>query len=478
MIGASGMTKGSTGVRMTSTNTWPLLSALVLCLLWPLGADAQVGEIVYAQGIATAQRTGEPARFVTKGDLLSEGDVLTTSSKGYAVITMKDGAKMTLRPDTVFAIDRYAHDAGEESAVMRLVRGGFRALTGLIGKRNPGGVRIQAASATIGIRGTEFDARICGAECKGEAAERVASTQDETTRIAVARVVQLTGVASASAAGQPPRPLVAGAPLYEGDTVRTRDGALAVLGFRDQSRMSMNANTALRIDSFSYASRDREDNVAIRLLRGGLRAFTGLIGKTQPRNVRYATAVATIGIRGTGMDMSCEGPCAEEPAGPSPADGNGLAVFTWDGTVLLLVGDQEVPVEIDQAVLVDAGGQIKPYISLPDFLRAFAAPRPDRVEVNWEELFGIDASGDEKALYITVRDGKVILSAAEAVELNPGDSAQLLEGSTIPQRLSEIPLIMRNDPFPSPSRFDERNPRVHQLFGTTTGRPGQAICEM
>ena len=66
----------------------------------------------------------------------------------------------------------------------------------------------------------------------------------------------------------------------------------------------------------------------LRLLRGGLRAFTGLIGKTQPRNVRFTTSVATIGIRGTGMDLSCQGSCAEEPGEAPPPDGDGLALLT------------------------------------------------------------------------------------------------------------------------------------------------------
>lgn len=450
----------------------------------PSSALAQaVGEVIYAQGIATAQRPGEPARFIAKGDALSEGDVLSTSAKGYAVIGMRDGAKMTLRPDTVFAIDRYAHDKGEESAVMRLIRGGFRAVTGLIGKRNPGGVRIQASTATIGIRGTEFDARLCGLECKREAA--LAAQQPNTeARDIVARVVQLNGPASAVSPQQPARTLAAGAPLYEGDVVRTGQGGVAVLGFKDQTRLSLNPSASVRIDSFSYGARAREDNFALRLLRGSLRAFTGLIGKTQPTAVRYTTSVATIGIRGTGMDMSCEGPCAEEPSGPAPADGNGLVVFTWDGMVLVSACpperacDAEVEVPVDKAVFVDGKGNLRTQISVPEFLRAIQAPRPDGVQVNWEELFGIQGSGDEQGLYVTVRDGKVFLSATSSIELNPGDAAQLLEGSDKPQRLSEIPLILRNDPFPIPSRFDERNARVLQLFGTSTGRPGQELCEM
>ncbi|MGI9133402.1 MAG: hypothetical protein ACR2I0_05590, partial [Rhodoferax sp.] len=56
------------------------------------------------------------------------------------------------------------------------------------------------------------------------------------------------------------------------------------------------------------------------MLRGSLRALTGLIGKANNRNVGFSTATATIGIRGTGLDLDC---------GASEA----CSFFTWLGTI-------------------------------------------------------------------------------------------------------------------------------------------------
>ena len=78
----------------------------LLCAAPPLAAQP-VGDVVYVQGIASAQKPGEAARFIQKGDALNEGDVINTGGRGYAVVELKDGSKMTLRPDTTFAIDKF-----------------------------------------------------------------------------------------------------------------------------------------------------------------------------------------------------------------------------------------------------------------------------------------------------------------------------------------------------------------------------------
>jgi hypothetical protein len=143
------------------------LARRLLCASAPLAAQP-IGDVVHVQGIASAQRPGEPARFLQKGDALNEGDVINTAARGYAVIQLKDDSKITLRPDTTFAIPEYRQGTANEGMLVRLLKGGMRAVTGLMAKRNPQSVRINAGTATIGIRGTSFDARLCGTECAQE----------------------------------------------------------------------------------------------------------------------------------------------------------------------------------------------------------------------------------------------------------------------------------------------------------------------
>ena len=72
-----------------------------------------VGEVTYAHGLTSVQRPGEDARFVQKGDKLNQGDVISTSNRGFAVVSLKDGTKITLRPNTSFSVDKFSHGAGE-----------------------------------------------------------------------------------------------------------------------------------------------------------------------------------------------------------------------------------------------------------------------------------------------------------------------------------------------------------------------------
>ncbi len=66
---------------------------------------------------------------------------------------------MSLQPQTQFRLETYGYDKDDSkknSIVMNLLKGGFRTITGLIGKTNRQGYKLQTATATVGIRGTEF----------------------------------------------------------------------------------------------------------------------------------------------------------------------------------------------------------------------------------------------------------------------------------------------------------------------------------
>ena len=146
-----------------------LVMAGLLLISTPLIAATQVGEVSFARGVITGQIAGEQPRILGKGLPLHNGETLNTSSRGFAVIKLDDGSRMTLRPNTTFKIVNVDSRKGSENAFMSLLRGGFRAITGAISKASASAFRVSTSVATIGIRGTEFDARLCeGAECDAE----------------------------------------------------------------------------------------------------------------------------------------------------------------------------------------------------------------------------------------------------------------------------------------------------------------------
>lgn len=97
------------------------------------------------------------------------------------------------------------------------------------------------------------------------------------------------------------RPLSRGSEINAGDSINTSAGARAQVRFADGGYVSLQPNTVFRIDQFNYQNKtDGEEKGFFSLLKGGLRAITGLIGKVNRETYKVATPNATIGIRGTG----------------------------------------------------------------------------------------------------------------------------------------------------------------------------------
>ncbi|MDX1444428.1 MAG: FecR domain-containing protein, partial [Gammaproteobacteria bacterium] len=69
------------------------------------------------------------------------------------------------RSSTRSAADRTVEEDTGGNAVFRLLKGGFRAITGLIGRDNKENFKVRTPVATIGIRGTNFEARLCAGDC-------------------------------------------------------------------------------------------------------------------------------------------------------------------------------------------------------------------------------------------------------------------------------------------------------------------------
>lgn len=189
--------------------------------------------------------------------------------------------------------------------VVQLLRGGFRAITGLISKNSPDAARVVSRTATLGIRGTDFDARICTNDCRAKS-NKIAEKPRASVILASAKVVSSLGDIGAVDAEGVRRLLVPGGSVYPGETVQTAADARAILAFRDDTRLTVGPGTRFRVDSFVFdAQNSREGRFLVSLLRGSMRALTGLIGKANTRNVGFSTPTATVGIRGTGIDLDC-----------------------------------------------------------------------------------------------------------------------------------------------------------------------------
>lgn len=153
------------------------VNLLIVTMLLLTAAAAQaadvVGKVGYMSGSLLAKRADGTIKVMGARSEVLAGDTLVTAGDSYAQVQMNDGAKMTLRPHSTLKIEEYQFNKQEpksDNAVFRLLKGGFRTITGLIGKRgDPNAYKIRAAAATIGIRGTDFSSRLCAtANCQDD----------------------------------------------------------------------------------------------------------------------------------------------------------------------------------------------------------------------------------------------------------------------------------------------------------------------
>lgn len=117
--------------------------------------DAAV--VVAASGDTSMLRSGRSITPLKRGDAIREGDRLLTGRDGRLQMRFADGALVSLQPGSHFSVDEYRYDTREQRSLLSLARGALRTVSGAIGKRNPDDYRMSTPTATVGIRGTEYE---------------------------------------------------------------------------------------------------------------------------------------------------------------------------------------------------------------------------------------------------------------------------------------------------------------------------------
>lgn len=450
-------------------------------------AAVEVGEVTFARGVVTGQIDGELPRIVGKGVRLHNGETLNTGSRAFALIRLKDGSKMTLRPNTTFKIEDIDTREGSENALVSLIRGGFRALTGFISKRKPNAFRVNTTVATIGIRGTEFDARLCeGGECQAEE-EATGQTAQRESRV-VARIALLRGKASATEDSQKSRVLFVGASVYERDQIQTGIKSFAVIAFNDKTRVTLAPRSAFRIEEHEYKpEQPDENNSFFSFLQGGLRLVTGAIGLLNRKSFRVGTPTATIGIRGTGFDLVCQDACVSDNAMQDPArdtllgkllnffvrpayaqiNDSGMYAKVWSGSIELQLGNNTVLLKNGRtAFLRNNFSQPQLVPDIPGRLRSLqGAPRPDKVKVE-EDLFSeSDMKTIDPGLFVKVDNGDVTVKGVDGNTIYIGAGEAVHAGGTRAVRLGFVPAFQKFDTTPRPGQITAKSEKMMNLFG-------------
>ena len=314
--------------------------------------------------------------------------------------------------------------------------------------RAPEAFELRTPVASIGVRGTDFSARLCERDCGEEAGalgEDAGGGPDPIGRVAFVK-----GRAGAVSLLGKQRRLLAAAPVFQGDTLETGPGAFVVVAFRDESRLTLLENTRFRIDRHEYdAERPRNSSALMRLIRGGIRAAAGLISRARPEAYKVATPVATISTRGTRFDLLCAGACMDEAQGGL----NGLFLLVRSGRVA-----SESPAGIFEfgagATAFIASAQVAPRtnVLLPPALESFLrqAPVPEDVNVQPDLLKDSSLEVQEGDLAVAVYDGSVTATPTAdpqaALKLGEGNAGLLGEAGAV--RLEGgAPAFVTEDPY-------------------------------
>jgi hypothetical protein len=124
----------------------------------PLGAQVPaVGQIKNVTGSAMVVRNGQEVA-VTRGLDLQESDSLRTGADGSLGLTLRDGTRVSVGPNTSLHLASYAFAPAENqlALTLRLLRGTLAYVSGRIAKLAPAAVTIETPTSVIGVRGTHL----------------------------------------------------------------------------------------------------------------------------------------------------------------------------------------------------------------------------------------------------------------------------------------------------------------------------------
>ena len=140
----------------------------VLSLILPVEyAYAHAGKVLFASGKVTVKSKRHSDTILKRGSSVWPGDLVMTGPDSSVQIRAGDGSFISLKGNSQLIIAAHKHTGpvDKQHSSLELVKGGMRAVTGLIGKNKPDNFRIKARGSTIGIRGTEFVVQICDDDC-------------------------------------------------------------------------------------------------------------------------------------------------------------------------------------------------------------------------------------------------------------------------------------------------------------------------
>ena len=147
-----------------------LLSLIASCLLLSAARDVSSADASIA--VAVVKKLSGNANIVRQGQTIPaingleiwENDTVRTGRDGSIGIVFNDETFLSLGPESILVINEFifAPKQGKFSIMITMLKGTAAYLSGLISKLSPDSAHFKTPTASIGIRGTKFVARVEG----------------------------------------------------------------------------------------------------------------------------------------------------------------------------------------------------------------------------------------------------------------------------------------------------------------------------
>ncbi|MEM1300332.1 MAG: FecR domain-containing protein, partial [Pseudomonadota bacterium] len=135
------------------------VAAMLILTPTALAQEFETAGVVIEVRDSGLQKIGGSSTWLSTGDAVIRNAALETDRLGELAVDMDDGSRLTLSPNSEIVIDRFVYDpdARDGAAVLTLARGTLRMITGHMPSER---YQVQTTAISIGVRGTDFSAKV------------------------------------------------------------------------------------------------------------------------------------------------------------------------------------------------------------------------------------------------------------------------------------------------------------------------------
>lgn len=143
-----------------------------------------------------------------------------------------------------------------------------------------------------------------------------------------------------------PRLLQRDSRVEVGEVIDTGPKGLVQLVFPDSSMLYIKANSTVKLEAFHFSPDEPEKDAAVtEVIKGSMRALTGIVGKRSKDKVQFKTKVSTVGIRGTAIEIWQDGDAVTVDFGDVVIENAGGEVSLGEGQSAKTASIQKVALE-------------------------------------------------------------------------------------------------------------------------------------